>query len=151
MTDSVTRPRRIRLSRARGWRLPEGAVNVARPGKWGNPFVVGKDGTRLQCVAMFLQLARGFIDVGGRVPVDEQLTLYRRIRRSIGELEGKDVACWCALDGEPCHGDVLLHLANGGGYLDRLVDRAIELPRVRIGMTAWDLERARRKRLREAA
>ena len=35
-------PRRIRLSRARGWRLPENAVNVARPGPWGNPFVVGK-------------------------------------------------------------------------------------------------------------
>ncbi|MGV6803246.1 MAG: DUF4326 domain-containing protein [Ruegeria sp.] len=27
---------------------------------------------------------------------------------------GKDLACWCPLDG-PCHADVLLDLANEGG------------------------------------
>ncbi|WP_324292388.1 DUF4326 domain-containing protein [Breoghania sp.] len=27
------------------------------------------------------------------------------------ELAGKNLACWCSLDG-PCHGDVLLRLAN---------------------------------------
>lgn len=31
-------PERIRLSRERGWRKPEGAVVVARPTRWGNPF-----------------------------------------------------------------------------------------------------------------
>ena len=33
-------PERLRLSRAKGWRLPEGAVVVTRgPGRrWGNPF-----------------------------------------------------------------------------------------------------------------
>lgn len=37
-------PERIRLSRAKGWRKPEGAVAVARPSRWGNPFVL-KDRT----------------------------------------------------------------------------------------------------------
>lgn len=32
-------PKRIRLSRAKGYRKPEGAVVVSRPSKWGNPFV----------------------------------------------------------------------------------------------------------------
>jgi len=27
------------------------------------------------------------------------------------ELRGRDVACWCA-PGRPCHGDVLLEVAN---------------------------------------
>jgi hypothetical protein len=27
------------------------------------------------------------------------------------ELRGKDLVCWCAP--KPCHGDVLLRLANG--------------------------------------
>lgn len=27
------------------------------------------------------------------------------------ELRGKNLACWCPLD-QPCHGDVLLELAN---------------------------------------
>lgn len=31
-------PERIQLQRKKGWRLPEGAVSVARPTKWGNPF-----------------------------------------------------------------------------------------------------------------
>lgn len=31
-------PQRIQLSRKKGWRLPPGAVVVARPTKWGNPY-----------------------------------------------------------------------------------------------------------------
>lgn len=34
--------RGIQLSRAKGWRLPAGAVSVARPSRWGNPWVVGE-------------------------------------------------------------------------------------------------------------
>jgi hypothetical protein len=136
---------RIRLSRAKGWRLPEGAVNCARPGKWGNPFIVGKDGTREQCVALFAQLTRGFIDLGGRLTVDEQLTFYRRIRRSLSDLRDRDLACWCALDGKPCHADVLLSLASGV-QLPAWAKRPIDIGRVRLGMSASDLESAVRKR-----
>lgn len=142
----MERPRRIRLSRARGWRLPAGAVNVARPGKWGNPFVVGKDGTRLQCVAMFAALAGGFIALGGRQTLEEQIGLYRRLRRSIGELEGRDLACWCAEDGH-CHGDFLLWLANAGRP-HPLAGIEIEMPRVRLGMDAREFERLLRAKAR---
>lgn len=31
-------PQRVQLSRAKGWRIPENTVVVARPTKWGNPF-----------------------------------------------------------------------------------------------------------------
>lgn len=31
-------PERVQLRRTRGWRLPPGAVSVARPTRWGNPF-----------------------------------------------------------------------------------------------------------------
>lgn len=31
-------PERIQLRRTGGWKLPDGAVSVARPTKWGNPF-----------------------------------------------------------------------------------------------------------------
>jgi hypothetical protein len=27
-------------------------------------------------------------------------------------LQGKNLACWCRLDGKPCHADVLLEIAN---------------------------------------
>lgn len=29
----------------------------------------------------------------------------------LSDLRGKDLACWCGLN-DPCHGDVLLYLAN---------------------------------------
>lgn len=38
---------RITLSRARGWRKPDGAVVVARPTVWGNPWCVGSPGAVL--------------------------------------------------------------------------------------------------------
>jgi hypothetical protein len=31
-------PQRIQRRRTEGWRMPEGAVYVGRPGRWGNPF-----------------------------------------------------------------------------------------------------------------
>lgn len=31
-------PERIQLRRVAGWRLPQGAVVVSRPNRWGNPF-----------------------------------------------------------------------------------------------------------------
>lgn len=40
-------PQRIQLRRTKGWRKPEGAIVVARPTKWGNPYVVGKAQVRM--------------------------------------------------------------------------------------------------------
>lgn len=32
------KPKRIQRKRSKGWRMPDGAVYVGRPSKWGNPF-----------------------------------------------------------------------------------------------------------------
>jgi hypothetical protein len=40
----MTTPKRVQLRRTRGSRKPEGAISVARPHKWGNPFAVGTAG-----------------------------------------------------------------------------------------------------------
>jgi hypothetical protein len=45
--------KRIRLQRTKGWRKPADAVVVARPTRWGNPYRVGIDGDRSQCVEKF--------------------------------------------------------------------------------------------------
>lgn len=36
-------PERIQLRRTKGWRKPDGAIVVARPSRWGNPFIVGEE------------------------------------------------------------------------------------------------------------
>ena len=37
-------PKRIQRKRTKGWKMPDGAVYVGRPTKFGNPFVAEKDG-----------------------------------------------------------------------------------------------------------
>lgn len=72
-----------------------GAIYVGRPSKYGNPFKIGKDGTREEVLAKYAHWLDGMI-FNGKLNLDE--------------LAGKDLICWCAP--LPCHADVLLELAN---------------------------------------
>ena len=69
-------------------------VYVGRPSKWGNPFVIGRDGTREEVTAKY------------RAWIARQPALIA----SLNELRGKHLVCWCAPQG--CHADVLIELAN---------------------------------------
>jgi Domain of unknown function (DUF4326) len=53
-----TMPQRIQRRRRKGWRLPDHAASVTRPGRWGNPFRIGQDGDRAQVLARFETYAR---------------------------------------------------------------------------------------------
>jgi hypothetical protein len=113
---AVAAPIRIRLSRAKGWRLPENTTVVSRPSKWGNPFIVGKDGKREDCARWFAFMLNGSYLCGGTPTFDEMRAYRRFASRNLSRLKGKNLACWCALPkpGEPdhCHAAVLLHVAN---------------------------------------
>lgn len=98
-------PQRVQLRRSKGWRKPEGTIVVARPSRWGNPFRVGLDGDRAQCVDRFRRALR-----------NGHLAFTLDDVRA--DLAGRDLACWCPLD-EPCHADVLLDAANGSDELPR--------------------------------
>ena len=118
----MTRPERIQLRRARGWRLPAGAVVVSRPTPWGNPFKVGVDGPAAECVFLYRALLAGYVVVTCHAGVAEQIAAAEYARGHIAELRGKAVACWCR-PGAPCHGDVLLEVANDPEAVDRLRGR----------------------------
>jgi hypothetical protein len=105
-------PERIRLSRAKGWRMPPDTVKVDRTGPWGNPFVVGRDGTRAECVDLYIKLMAGYVALGKTATVSDQKAARQHVVENLGAIRGKNLACWCSHDG-PCHGDVLLNLANG--------------------------------------
>jgi hypothetical protein len=111
-------PRRIQRSRAKGWRLPEGAVTVSRPSKWGNSWKAELvDGVGWCCS-----------DPGGRIVQardradahDLAAAHYRAwitqswpemAEAARAELRGKTLCCWCPPD-VACHADVLLEVAN---------------------------------------
>ncbi|MBA3447555.1 MAG: DUF4326 domain-containing protein [Pseudaminobacter sp.] len=86
---------RVLNARNAGKSSTETQVYVGRPSKWGNPFVIGRDGSRSEVVAKY------------RAWVFEQPDPMV----SLGELRGRNLACWCAP--LACHGDVLIELANG--------------------------------------
>lgn len=63
-------------------------------GKWGNPFIIGRDGDRDEVIEKY------------REWILDQSELMARVF----SLRGKSLGCWCAP--EACHADVLLELAN---------------------------------------
>ncbi|WP_242089217.1 DUF4326 domain-containing protein [Curtobacterium sp. DN_7.5] len=100
-------PKRIQLSRRKGWRKPEGAIVVARPSKWGNPYCVGD----LTPVFRRDEWPERY-DRASAVQAYRETTARHLRQAARSELAGHDLACWCPLD-QPCHADVLLELANG--------------------------------------
>jgi hypothetical protein len=115
-----TEPRRVQLRRTKGWRKPEGAVVVARPSKWGNPFTIAAcieagfatsdDQARKVCVEAFRAWLDGDRWADGSGPAADKR--HADYLAALPDLAGRDLACWCPLD-QPCHADVLLELANG--------------------------------------
>jgi Domain of unknown function (DUF4326) len=98
-------PHRIQRQRTKGWKKPANTVCVTRPGPWGNPFRVTSHRSPADAIAQFTVYAHGRL-------ADEPDWL--------APLRGQDLACWCPLllpDGStcPCHGDILLILANQEG------------------------------------
>jgi hypothetical protein len=97
-------PQRIQLKRSRGWKMPTNAVKVDRTTRWGNPFTIAECGSAAVAVAQHGRWMRGEIPApGGVAPPSPEA-----IRAALG---GRDLACWCALNG-PCHAELLLVIAN---------------------------------------
>jgi hypothetical protein len=72
-----------------------GCVYVGRPSRWGNPFVIGRHGTRDEVIAKY----RAWV------------LAKPGLMAALDELRGKNLVCWCAP--ERCHADVLLELCGG--------------------------------------
>jgi hypothetical protein len=70
-------------------------VYIGRPGPWGNPFILGRDGDRQQVIEKY------------RAWLLAQPELVARAQR---ELVGKVLGCWCAP--LTCHGDVLAAISG---------------------------------------
>lgn len=105
-------PKRVQLRRTLGWRKPEGAIVVARPSKWGNPYpvaqTIGELFTRDDAVRLFRDdLLNGEAWFDGH-----RFSMVEITVDDVAELRGHDLACWCPLD-QPCHADVLMEVANG--------------------------------------
>ena len=73
-------------------------VYIGRPSKWGNPYVIGPDGTREEVIAKY----------------GEHIRTSKTLMRALPTLSGKVLGCWCPP--KPCHGDVLIAILKEMGY-----------------------------------
>ena len=69
-------------------------VYIGRPSIWGNPFQIGKDGTREEVIQKYR----------------EYILSKPELLEQLESLRGKTLACWCKP--QSCHGDVLVELLN---------------------------------------
>lgn len=69
-------------------------VYIGRPSKWGNPFVIGKDGTRDEVIQKYA----------------DWIKTQPELMAALPELKDKVLGCWCRP--YKCHGDILTKLAN---------------------------------------
>lgn len=104
-------PIRIQRKRTKGWRIPDNCVYVGRGSKWGNPFVVGKDGTVGECIRKYIDYMLPYTHQPPNNGLDNFFISEANIEEIKIELRGKNLCCWCGLD-KPCHADWLLKIAN---------------------------------------
>jgi hypothetical protein len=69
-------------------------IYIGRPSKWGNPFTIGKHGTREEVIQKYR----------------EWVLKQDYLLEALPELFNKTVACWCSP--HACHGDVLTEFAD---------------------------------------
>ncbi len=74
-------------------------VFIGRGSMWGNPFKIGKDGTRSEVIEKY----RDWITNS----MDEEA---RKIRSLVHTLRGKTLGCYCKP--KACHGDILMDMAE---------------------------------------
>ena len=79
-------------------------VYIGRPSMWGNPFAIGKDGTRAEVITKY----------------EEYLTANSELMSKVKQLQGMVLGCWCASGKEEltasdplvCHGQILAKYAD---------------------------------------
>ncbi len=76
-------------------RVSSAGVYIGRGSAFGNPFVIGKDGSRDEVIRKYIEL------------YSDNSDFIAKVRR---ELRGKDLVCFCSP--ALCHGDWLLEIAN---------------------------------------
>jgi hypothetical protein len=84
-------------------------IFIGRPSIYGNPYIIGLDGDRLTVIKKYTEYLK------------QKPSLIKAIKNN---LKGKNLVCFCAP--LPCHGDLLLKIAN-----ENLWDELIESNKIK--------------------
>jgi hypothetical protein len=109
----MPKPIRIQRQRKKFWTMPPNTVYVGRGTKWGNPWRVGLVTCGCRAVGECNHNTMRCATAAEAVECYREWVMQGSKRKvwAVEELRGKNLACWCK-DGQPCHADVLLEIAN---------------------------------------
>jgi hypothetical protein len=101
---------RIQRRRTRGWRMPDGAVYVGRPSRWGNPYRVGQPLTESEQRSWWPPLPPTADARAAALLYASLLPRLMQLHPDLLEpLRGRVLACWCPVGpGTWCHADAIL-------------------------------------------
>lgn len=69
-------------------------IYIGRPSKWGNPFIIGRDGNREEVIEKYTRW----------------LITQDHLLNTLHEIKGKRLGCFCKP--HACHGDILVRYAE---------------------------------------
>ena len=75
-------------------------IFIGRPSVWGNPYEIGKDGTRSEVIAKYREYLLG----------------NKELMSLLYQVKGKTLGCWCKP--QNCHGDVIAEVADSTRFLE---------------------------------
>lgn len=121
----------VDVRKTRGW-----DIAIHRPHRFGNPFVIGRDGTRQEVIAKH------------RAWFQKQPELMR----DVAELKGKVLGCKCGAPKRRCHGETLLELAEWPAHKREVLrpvslfpDAYLEMPGIKTRVETTNPASAERK------
>ena len=86
-------------------------VRIDRATRWGNPFIIGRDGSRQEVIRKHKEKLWADIRSG------------KITKEDLAELDGKTLACWCAP--AACHGQTL---AKAAKWARKEIDKSVGKP-----------------------
>jgi hypothetical protein len=96
MPSGICRDKTMQVVNKKTHRFTKNDTYIGRPSKYGNPFIIGKDGNRLEVIEKY------------------RLWLKDRLREDPGFLndlhDDSILVCWCAP--YACHGDIIVRAYN---------------------------------------
>ena len=92
-------------------------VDISRTSKWGNPFVIGRDGNRTEVITKYLEWLVEWVTNGKEIEINGFNN--RWVCEHVHELKGNRLGCWCVHGSVDfvrvdvvCHGEILMELAE---------------------------------------
>lgn len=74
-----------------------GSIYIGRPSKYGNPFKIGRDGSREEVLEKY----ENYLNATEQEALRKDMIIH---------LQGKVLACWCKP--KKCHGDIIARIVD---------------------------------------